>query len=162
MGAFLMARFRPWRREFAVPLHALQSELNRLFDEYWNTERFSPGPSSPMDLEPASWSPALDLTETQEAYLLTAELPGVDPSTIDLSVTGNVLTLRGVKPAESDVEPAGGLRERQFGPFHRQVVLSGEVDFDAAQAQSRNGVLFIKLPKRETARPRTIPVQPAK
>jgi HSP20 family protein len=154
-----MARFRPWRREFTVPLQALQTELNRLFDEYWNTERFSGGPSSPMDLEPAAWVPALDLAESEDAYVLSAELPGVDPSSIDLSVTGNVLTLRGVKPSASDVEPTGPLRERQFGAFHRQVILSGEVNFDAAQAESRNGVLVVRLPKQEAARPRTIPVQ---
>ena len=77
---------------------------------------------------------------------------------IDLSVTGNVLTLRGVKPDDGR-EPAGLLRERRFGPFYRQVVLSGEVNFDAAQAEARAGVLKIRLPKREPAKPRTIPVQ---
>jgi HSP20 family protein len=157
-----MARFRHWRREFSSPLHALQSELNRLFDEYWAADRFVSGHASPMDLEPASWSPALDLNETGDAYVLTAELPGVEPSSIDLSVTGNVLTLRGVKPPAAEAEPTGGLRERQYGPFHRQVVLPGEVDFAAAEAESRNGVLSVRLPKREAARARTIPVQSSK
>jgi HSP20 family protein len=156
-----MARFGPWRRELTSPLQALQTELNRMFDEYWNPARFAPGQSSPVDLEPASWNPAVDLVETGDAYVLTAEVPGVDPSTIDLSVTGNVLTLRGVKPAEDGTEPAGLMRERRFGPFHRQVALNGEVDLDAAQAEARNGVLKIKLPKREGARARTIPVQPS-
>jgi HSP20 family protein len=154
-----MPRFGPWRREFAVPLHALQTELNRLFDEYWTPGRFGQGQSAPMDLEPASWTPAVDLVETPEGFVLTAEVPGVDPATIDLSVTGNVLTIRGVKPAE-DNESAGPLRERVFGPFHRQVALSGEVNFDGVKAESRNGVLKIHLPKQEAARPRTIPVQP--
>jgi len=154
-----MARFGPWRREFAAPIHALQTELNRLFDEYWTPGRFGPGQTPPMDLEPASWSPAIDLVETPEGFVLTAEVPGVDPATIDLSVTGNVLTIRGVKPAE-DQESTGALKERQFGPFHRQVALSGEVNFDGVQAEARNGVLKIRLPKQEAARPRTIPVQP--
>lgn len=154
-----MARLGPWRRELTSPLFALQSELNRMFDEYWNPARFSHGQATPMDLEPASWSPTLDLVETHDAYVLSAEVPGVDPATIDLSVTGNVLTLRGVKPADEVSDPTGVLRERQFGPFHRQVVLSGEVNFDAAQAEARNGVLKIRLPKREAVKPRTIPVQ---
>ena len=153
-----MARFGPWRREFTVPLQALQTELNRLFDEYWSPTRYPAG-QAPMDLEPASWSPAVDLVETAEGFVLTAEVPGVDPATIDLSVTGNVLTIRGVKPAEEQ-EATGSLRERQFGPFHRQVALSGEVNFDSVQADARNGVLRIYLPKQEAARPRTIPVQP--
>ena len=154
-----MARLGPWRRELTTPLFALQSELNRLFDEYVSPTRFAPGQSRPMDLEPASWSPAVDLVETADAYLVVADVPGVDPSTIDLSVTGNVLTVRGVKPDEHAGDAPGALRERAFGPFHRQIVLSGAVDFDAAQADARNGVLKIKLPKREAAKPRTIPVQ---
>lgn len=155
-----MARFGPWRREFAAPLQALQTELNRLFDEYWTPPgRYGPGQTPPMDLEPASWSPAIDLVETPEGFVLTAEVPGVDPATIDLSVTGNVLSIRGVKPADEH-ESSGPMRERQFGPFHRQVALSGEVNFEGIQADARNGVLRIRLPKQETARPRTIPVQP--
>lgn len=153
-----MARLGPWRRELTTPLFALQSELNRLFDEYVNPARFAPGQAPPMDLEPASWSPAVDLVETAEAYVVVADVPGVDPGTIDLSLTGNVLTVRGVKPDELATEAAGPQRERVFGPFHRQVVLSGAVDFEATQAEARNGVLRIRLPKREAARPRTIPV----
>jgi|GEM_PF-97660 len=156
-----MARTGPWRREFAAPLQALQTELNRLFDEYWNPARFAPqGAASPaMDLEPANWTPDIDLVETPDAFVLTAEVPGVEPSSIDLSVTGNVLTLRGVKPADEEATSSGVLRERRFGPFHRQVALSGEVNFENVQAEARNGVLRIRLPKQEAARPRTIPVQ---
>lgn len=155
-----MARFAPWRRELAAPLQSLQTELNRLFDEYWNPARFaSAGQNPPMDLEPANWSPEVDLVETADAYHLTAEVPGVEPSSIDLSVTGNMLTLRGIKPADETPESSGLLRERRFGPFHRQVALSGEVNFDAVQAEARNGVLKIRLPKQETAKPRTIPVK---
>ncbi len=153
-----MARLGPWRRELTTPLFALHSELNRLFEEYVNPARFASGQAPPMDLEPASWSPAVDLVETAEAYVVVADVPGVDPATIDLSLTGNVLTVRGVKPDELAGEASGPHRERVFGPFHRQVVLSGAVDFEAAQAEARNGVLKIRLPKRETAKPRTIPV----
>ena len=154
-----MARLGPWRRELTTPLFALQSELNRLFDEYVSPTRYPAGQAPPMDLEPASWSPAVDVVETPEAYVVIADVPGVDPASIDLSVTGNVLTLRGVKPDAHATEPSGPLRERSFGPFHRMVVLAGEVDFDAAQAEARNGVLTIRLPKRVAAKPRTIPVQ---
>jgi HSP20 family protein len=157
-----MPRPGPWRRELTHPIQALQHELNRLFDEYWGPARVAGGGPAPTDLEPASWSPAIDLVESPDAFVLTAELPGVEPSTIDLSITGNVLTLRGVKPAEGvDSPEPGPLSERRFGPFHRQVALPGEVDFDAAQAEARNGVLKIRLPKQEATKPRTIRVQPA-
>jgi HSP20 family protein len=155
-----MARPGPWRRDFSVPLNALQSELNRMFVEFLNPNHFGTAHTHPVDIEPASWTPAIDVVETADSYVVHAEVPGVEPSSIELSITANVLSLRGVKPTGTDQESSGPLRERQYGPFHRQVVLSGEVDFDATQAEARNGVLKITLPKRVSAKPRTIPIQP--
>jgi HSP20 family protein len=154
-----MARQGPWRRDPTAPFSILQTELQRLLGEYWNPERFATAGTPPVDLDPASWTPAIDLVETPDAFILFAEIPGVDPSAIDLSLTGNVLTIRGTKTQEEGGEPTSSHRERLFGPFHRQVVLPGEVDFEATQAEARNGVLKIQLPKREAARPRTIPVE---
>src|SRR5882757_7170865 len=154
-----MTRPIPWRRDLSAPFHLLQSELNRLMEEYWNPARVGPSQSPPMDLEPSAWTPAVDVFETPEEYILHAELPGVDPSSIDLSVTGNVLSLRGVKTAPSSPEGDGPVRERRFGTFHRQITLSNDVNFDAVQAEARLGVLQVRLPKQAAARPRTIPVQ---
>jgi HSP20 family protein len=154
-----MTRQTHWRREFSAPLTMLQNELNRLLEEYWTPSRIGPTQSAPTDLEPAGWSPAVDLFETPEEIVLLAELPGVEPSSIDLSLTGNVLSLRGVKAADEASESHSRARERQFGSFHRQFVLSNEVNFDAAQADSRNGVLRVRLPKQEAAKPRSIPIQ---
>lgn len=156
-----MARFGPWRREFSAPLSVLQSELNKIFDEYWGPERYPAAQAAPVDLEPAGWVPVVDLVESPDAYLLNAEVPGVDPGSIDLSLTGNMLTIRGLKPTEDGQEPTGALLERRFGPFHRQVVIPGEVDFEATRAEARHGVLHIRLPKRQSAIPRTIPVKSA-
>src|SRR4051812_29952890 len=99
-----MPRQMPWRRDLPAPFHLLQSELNRLMDEYWNPARMNPSQSPPVDLDPASWTPAVDVFETAEEFVLYAELPGVDPASIDLSVTGNVLSLRGVKAAAAPTE----------------------------------------------------------
>jgi HSP20 family protein len=153
-----MSRSTQWRREFSAPLHALQNELNRLFEEYWNPARVGPG-QPPTDLEPAAWAPAIDVIETPQEVIVMAELPGVDPSSIDLSVTGNVLSLRGEKRAGDIPEGAGPLRERQFGAFHRQVSLPGEVIFEGVQAEAHDGVLKVRLPKQEEARRRTIPIR---
>jgi HSP20 family protein len=155
-----MARLNPWRRDLTAPLHALQSELNRLFEEYVNPSRLGPGQSPPVDLEPAAWSPAIDVFETPEELVVLAELPGVDPKAIDLSITGNVLSLRGEKAAGDLPEGAVSQRERHFGAFHRQITLPGDVDFDAAQAEVRDGVLKVRLPKQEAAKPRTIKIKP--
>lgn len=154
-----MARPIPWRRDLSAPFHVLQNELNRLMEEYWNPARLGPSQPSPVDLEPTGWSPAIDLFETADEFVLIAELPGVDPASIDLSVTGNILNLRGVKNPEAVAEGHAPLRERHFGTFHRQVVLSNEVNFDAVQAEARHGVLKVRLPKQEIAKARTIPVQ---
>lgn len=153
-----MPRSTQWRREFSAPLHAIQSELNRLFEEYWNPARVGPVPP-PTDIEPSAWSPALDIIETPQEVIVLAELPGVDPATIDLSVTGNVLSLRGEKRASDIPEGLGTLRERQFGSFHRQVNLPGEVNFESVRAEARDGVLKVRLPKQEEARRRTIPIR---
>jgi HSP20 family protein len=154
-----MTRHTPWRRELSAPFHVLQSELNRLMEEYWNPARLGPSQSPPMDLEPTAWSPAIDVFETADEFVLYAELPGVDPASIDLSVTGNVLSLRGVKVATTPPEGHGAVTERRFGAFHRQITLSNEVNFDAVQAEARHGVLKVRLPKQAAAKPRTIPVQ---
>jgi HSP20 family protein len=154
-----MSRATQWRREFAAPLHALQNELNRLFEEYWNP-RMGAG-QRPTDLEPAAWTPVLDVIETPSEVVILAELPGVDPATIDLSVTGNVLSLRGEKKSPEIPEGSGSVRERVFGCFHRQVSLPGEVNFEGVQAEARDGVLRVRLPKQEEAKRRTIPIRPS-
>jgi HSP20 family protein len=156
-----MSRSTQWRREFSAPLHALQNELNRLFEDYWNPGRVGGAQPPPTDLEPAAWSPVLDVIETPQEIVVMVELPGVDPASIDLSVTGNVLSLRGEKRFGEIPEGSGSVRERQFGPFHRQVSLPGEVNFEGVQAESRNGVLKVRLPKQEEARRRSIPIQNA-
>jgi len=155
-----MARFAPLRRDLTASLHSLQSELNRLFEEYWSPARLGPSPAQTIDVEPSAWNPEIDLFETNDEFVLVADIPGVDPSSLDLSVTGNVLSLRGDKPA---VEPPAAhalTQERHAGGFHRQIILSSEVNFEATQAEARNGVLRVRLPKQEAAKPRTIPIQP--
>jgi len=150
-----------WRREFSVPLQSLQTELNRLFEEYWQPGPGGAAPASPTDLATAVWTPSIDLAETPTELVLVVDLPGVDPATIDLSLTGNVLTLRGEKVATEVAEGHIRTHERPIGAFHRQVTLTEAVDFDRVQAESKNGVLTVRLPKQETARPRTIPIHPA-
>ncbi len=156
-----MIRPGTWRRELTVPLQSLQSELNRLFEEYWQPQAGASASSQPTDLATAVWTPAIDLTETPTELVLVVDLPGVDPSAIDLSLTGNVLSLRGEKVAADVPDGHNRVRERPVGSFHRQVTLTEAVDFDRVQAEAKNGVLTVRLPKQEAARPRTIPIQPA-
>jgi HSP20 family protein len=157
-----MTRSSQWPRDAATPFHLLQHELHRLLDQYIGPVRFGGGAEArPTDLEPSAWSPPVDVYETPEDILVVVEVPGVEPASIDLAATGNVLTMKGVKAAGELPEPQVHVRERLFGAFHRQITLPNEVDFDKAEAAINQGVLTVRLPKRTAARTRTIPVRPA-
>ena len=156
-----MVRSGYWRREAPGAFNFLQHELGRLLEEYLQTGRYRRTEAGPTDLDPSAWSPAVDVYDTPEEVIVVAELPGVDPATIDLAVTGNLLTLRGLKETNSFPENLLQTRERQLGAFHRQLTLSNEVDFDKAHAEANHGVLKIRLPKRSAAKPRTIPIRPS-
>jgi len=156
-----MPRPGPWRRETSIPFSFLQNELARLLEDYLQPEGRGGTQPPPTDLEPTGWSPMIDVYETPEETLVVAEIPGVDPANVELSVTGNLLILRGVKEAGELPEAQLQARERRFGTFLRQVMISADVDPDAAQADASNGVLTIRLPKRRAAKPRTIPIRPS-
>lgn len=153
-----MVRPHMTRRDFAAPLNALQTELNRLIENYWPP--WAPG--TPGERTAVDWSPAIDIYDTAESVIVVADVPGVEPAAIDLSVDGQILTLRGERPgpAPETASTGAALRERPFGTFHRQVTLPSPVDIDKVQADARHGVLFVKLPKTESARTRHIPIQP--
>jgi HSP20 family protein len=146
----------PRPRDFAtVPIHALQDELHRLIDRY---RGHVPGMGHAA---PGTWSPAVDLYETPEEIGLWVDLPGVEPSAVEVSITGQTLTLRGERPAEPTGTSARGRHraERPAGPFLREIELGADVDPDAARAEASLGVLHIRLPKVQAERPKTIPIQ---
>ncbi len=155
-----MTRSSEWRRDSTGPFYLLQNELNRLLEEYLQPGRTRGKEAPPTDLDPTSWNPSIDVYETPEEIVVVAEIPGVNPAAVELAVTGNVLTLRGVKENADLPEPAILLRERRLGSFNRQLTLPDQVDFDKAQAEANHGVLKIRLPKRTSAKPRTIPIRP--
>lgn len=155
-----MPRPSHWPRESGTPFHLLQRELHRLLDQYVGPVRFGDGESRPTDMEPSSWYPPVDVYETAAEFLVSVEVPGVEPSSIDVAAAGNVLTLKGVKEAPTPPEPQIHVRERNFGAFHRQITLPNEVDLDKAEATIEQGVLKIRLAKRSAGQTRTIPVRP--
>ncbi len=156
-----MARSNHWRREQFIPFNFLQNELARVLEDYFQPEGRGHAQSPPTDLEPTAWSPLIDVYETPEETIVVAEIPGVDPTRIELSISGNLLVLRGVKETGELPEAQLQVRERRFGTFVRQIMVPADVDFDAAQADARNGVLTVRMPKRRAAQPRTIPIRPS-
>lgn len=97
---------------------------------------------------------SLDMIETEDDFRISVELPGVDEQDVDVSISGNVLTIRGEKRSEARQERADAFRlERMYGRFERSVPLPAEVDEDRVQAEFRRGVLEVTLPKSKRARP---------
>jgi len=154
----------PWRpfRE----LSRLQREMDRLFEDFfrpswgwgprWWPERLWRWPLAERDLG----APALDVYEDKDAVVVKAELPGMTKKDIDVSISGDVLTLRGEKKKEEEVsEEDYYYCERSYGSFSRSVRLPAEVQADKAKASFKNGVLEIRLPKTEAAKRREITVK---
>ncbi len=104
--------------------------------------------------------PAVDMYQTDDEVIVKATLPGVSPKDINISVTGDVLTIRGEVKEEKEVKEANyHLRERRFGSFSRSLPLPTAVVADKAKAEFENGVLTLTLPKAEEVKPKTITVK---
>jgi len=103
--------------------------------------------------------PPVNLYETVDAYILTAELPGLRPGDIEISIENNRLTLRGERRIEHTGDAGIHRSERQSGRFRRAFELPVEVDPDKAEASQRHGVLMVRVPKAERHRPRRISVK---
>ena len=136
------------------PFGDLQHEMNELFDSL--VARYG---GLGHGLIPRAFPP-VNIHEDGDALLLECELPGVEPAGLEVSITGDVLTLRGerLKP----VTAAGTtehIQERTYGAFNRAITLPVSVDSDKAEARFANGVLSLRLPKLPEARPRQVAVQ---
>jgi len=145
----------PWHNRQRGGLLDLQDRINRMFDEFFRD--FSLVPWTGDRLE---WLPALDVSETDDAVQVTAELPGVDPNEVDISLSEDVLTISGEKKAEREEKGRDYHRiERAFGSFTRSVRLPAAVDPDKVEATFKDGVLTINLPKREEAKTRKVKIE---
>jgi HSP20 family protein len=110
----------------------------------------------------SAWHPAVDIFEDKDAVKIMAELPGVKPEDVKLSLENNLLTIRGEKKQEAEERNERVHRyERSYGSFERAFVLPSTVDGEKISAEHRDGVLTVTVPKAERARPREIPVRAA-
>lgn len=107
----------------------------------------------------ARWTPAVDIKEEQNQFVLMADIPGVEPKDIEITMENNVLIVKGERSQESREEQNGYKRvERVYGSFHRRFSLPDTADADNISAKGENGVLVITIPKKEKAQPRRISV----
>lgn len=145
----------PWKRGVSRELDTFRDRVNRLFDEF-----FERG----WDLIPwtreGEWVPALDVSESEDAVVVKAELPGMAANEIDVSVSENVLTIKGQKQKETEEEKKNYHRiERTYGAFSRSITLPSMVDTARVEASYDKGVLEIILPKREEAKTKVIKIE---
>jgi len=133
---------------FANPMLALHRDIERAFDQFWNEF------AGPLERREGFGyaTPVVDISETDKAIEVTAELPGLSEQDIDLEITGDALTIRGEKRDERKEKRKGiYLSERSYGAFHRSIALPPGVDTDKADANFANGVLTVTLPKSPEA-----------
>ena len=132
---------------------SLQDEVERVFRQSFGGDKAAASAAG-------AFSPALDVEETEDAFNLHVELPGVAADDVDVSLEENVLTISGERRFYDEKEAEGFRRiERHFGRFHRAVRLPDRVDPDRVAASYRDGLLMISVPKAEEAKPRRIQIQ---
>jgi HSP20 family protein len=108
----------------------------------------------------SAWTPAVDIKEEENQFLITADVPGVDPENIDVTMENGLLTIKGERKFESDVKRNGYRRfERLHGTFYRRFSLPDYADADNISATCKNGVLTVTVPKSGAVKPRRIEVK---
>jgi HSP20 family protein len=138
----------------ARELDTLQGEMNRLFSSFFDTPR-SGGNGAPT----RRWIPAMDLVETDEHFVLKADLPGVAESDVKIELESNVLTISGERKTEHEAKKDGFYRlERTSGAFSRALTLPEGIDAEAVTASFDDGVLEVRIPKPAEAKPRRVQI----
>jgi len=141
-----LSRWEPVRE-----MMTLREAMDRLFDDAF---------TRPFDLNASASVPAVDLVETDNELTVKATLPGVKPEDVQISVSGDILSLHGEFKQESEKKDATyHLRESRTGTFDRKIQLPMDVKIDQAKAAFENGILTITLPKAEEEKPRNIPIK---
>jgi HSP20 family protein len=146
-----MERWDPFR-----DLMSIQNELNRLFGRTYAGESGASGAAGVG----GSWLPPLDIYETNDRFVVTLELPGVEPGDVDVSVEDSTLSVRGERKFYSEVDEDSFHRvERRYGSFGRSLTLPPTADVEGIQASFDKGVLTVEVPKAEAAKPKKIEVK---
>ena len=143
-----MQALAPW-----TGLTSLRKEMDHLFDRFFDLK---------WDELPAvtDWAPALDLSETKDAIVIKAEVPGLEQKEIEIALQGDLLTIKGEKKQEKEEKGEHYHRmERSYGAFARSIRLPVPVDAEKVNATFKNGLLTVKLPKTPSAKGTTIPIK---
>jgi|SRR5579862_1338492 len=141
-----LSRWEPFRG-----VAILQDQVNRLFEE---SQR-----GGKADSSLATWAPAIDIHESENELVVTADVPRLKESDLDVRVENNMLTIRGERKMESNVKEENYLRvERTYGSFSRSFSLPNTINTENIKADYHDGVLTVKLAKREETKPKQVKV----
>ncbi len=141
------------RWEPAREVDSLQSEVNRVFDAFFGGGTGGTGGAA------RRWVPALDVAETEDAFVLKADLPGLTRDQVEIEVRDGTLTIAGERRAEHEHNAEGYHRvERAFGSFSRSMSLPEGVDAESISADFANGVLEVRVPKPEERKPHRVAI----
>ena len=139
---------RPMRNLFN-----LHNQMEKVFSDLFASH------DGETDMEETSWIPTVDISETENGFEIRAELPGVSEKDVNVSVTDNLLTIKGEKHQEEETDGKDYHRvERRYGSFQRSFTLPRHIETDAIKAEFKDGVLTLGIPKPETAKPTEIPI----
>ena len=142
-----LVRYEPWGM-----LNQLRRDMDRMYQSQTDGEEST-------SVATSAWVPAVDIKETDDAFEIHADIPGVDPKDIDVHMENGVLTIKGERESEKKEEKEGFKRvEREWGSFYRRFSLPDTADAEKISAKSRQGVLEITIPKQEKVQPRKISV----
>jgi HSP20 family protein len=137
-----LLQWDPWRE-----LSAFERQVNELLGR------------NARQVGPQLWAPALEAFHTKDDFVVRLDLPGIKPEAVDVSVTDNVLVIRGERHFEDEVEDGSFLRrERSYGRFERQVLLPEGTEADAIKASFDLGVLEVRIPHPKSKEPTRVPI----
>jgi HSP20 family protein len=142
-------RWEPYRE-----LISLREAMDRLFEESF----VRPRTGMPATVEGGTL--AVDMYETEDAVVVKSAIPGIEPDNLDISITGDTLTIKGEAKTEEEVKEENYIRrERRYGSFYRSLAIPVSIVAEKAEAEFENGVLKLTLPKAEEVKPKAIKVK---
>jgi HSP20 family protein len=146
-----VVRYEPWGL-----LRRFNEDVNQLFGD---SRLPSADEGDRSNIATSNWTPAVDIKEEDERFVLKADIPGVDPKDIDVTMADGVLTIKGERKHESEEEANGYKRvERSYGTFYRRFSLPDTANAEGVSAKGKDGVLEVSIPKQEKLQPRRITV----
>jgi HSP20 family protein len=145
-----------WSGEFPMfrGLESLQRDMNRIFDQFFLRDMLPDDSFFSRD-----WTPAVDVIEKNDGYIIKAELPGMSKDDVKITLENNLLTIRGERKNElNDKEGNAHRIERRYGAFERSFTIPGTIKANDVDAQYKDGILTLTLPKQEEEKPKLINV----